>query len=233
MRQRKEARPSTRHKEVYHAASRCQAASLPETSHRLHGLFKVCQVEGQKTGCCFASLGSSPGMVSSGCLKYSGLIALCLEPHGMDHSHPHIRKGTHRDRMAFPFLALALVVLQGPRFRARRLPGKLLHGIAQRFNASIASMGLGIGATLKQDRRGPGQGLQTGGIAVAAAIIPDFCGHPRCKPLSSTGQTAEKLEVLMRQKKVSNDLIVLSNAFHNRQQLFDQSQQEARCASAS
>src|SRR6266704_6101018 len=55
MRQRKLREPSTRHEPVYHAAPRCQAASLPLTVWRLHGLFKACQIEGQKTGACFAS----------------------------------------------------------------------------------------------------------------------------------------------------------------------------------
>ncbi len=47
-------RPSREHEGVYHAASRCQAASLPETSRRLHDLKKACSVEGKKPGA-FAS----------------------------------------------------------------------------------------------------------------------------------------------------------------------------------
>jgi hypothetical protein len=86
--------------------------------------------------------------------------------------------------MAFPFLALALILLQGPWFAERRLPGELLQSIAQRFDAGIAPMRFGIGATLKQDGRGSGQGLQTSGMVVACAIIPDFCQQARRKPLS-------------------------------------------------
>jgi len=40
--------PSSEHEEVYHAASRYQAASLSLTSRRLHGLVKACSVEGKK-----------------------------------------------------------------------------------------------------------------------------------------------------------------------------------------
>jgi len=220
--------PSTWHEKVDHAASRCQAAALSLTSRRLHGRNKVCQVEGQKTGCCFASLGNSLSMGSSGCLKDGGLIALFLEPHRVDHPYPHIRQGTHGDRMAFSFLPLALIVFQCPRFGERRLPGKLLHGIAQRFDAGIAPMRFGIGATLEQDGRGPGQGLQAGWMAIACAIIPDFCQQARRKPLSSPGQTAEKLAVSMRQKKVGDSLVILRTAFNYRQQLFDKRHQEPR-----
>jgi hypothetical protein len=42
--------PSSEHEQVYHAASCCQAASLPLTARRLHDLEKVCSVEGKKTG---------------------------------------------------------------------------------------------------------------------------------------------------------------------------------------
>lgn len=72
---------STWHEEVYHAASRCQAASLPLTARRLHGLTKPCQVERQKTGGCFASLGGLASVFSPGSFKDGGLIGLFLEPH--------------------------------------------------------------------------------------------------------------------------------------------------------
>ncbi len=50
MKERKRGLPSSEHEEVYHAASRCQAASLSLTARRLHGLKKACSVERQKTG---------------------------------------------------------------------------------------------------------------------------------------------------------------------------------------
>jgi ABC-type multidrug transport system fused ATPase/permease subunit len=41
---------SSEHVAVYHAAPRCQAASLSLTSLRLHGRLRVCSVEGKNTG---------------------------------------------------------------------------------------------------------------------------------------------------------------------------------------
>src|SRR5215472_6651707 len=126
MSQRKGRILSTWHEEAYHGASRCQAASLSLTARRLHGLKQVCQVDRQKTGGCFASLGSSLGMCSSGSFKEGGLIALFFDPHGVDHPDPHIRQGAHCDRVAFPLLALASIILRGPSLGVSRLPGKLL-----------------------------------------------------------------------------------------------------------
>src|SRR5712691_5588091 len=105
MNRRKKEKPSSEHEEVYHAASGCQAAALSLTARRLHGLKRVCQVERQKTGCCFASLGSSSGMCSLGSRKYGCLITLFREPHGIDHPDPDIGQGTHSDGVTFPFLA--------------------------------------------------------------------------------------------------------------------------------
>ncbi len=45
---------SLEHAQAYHAASRCQAASLSLTPRRLHGWEKACLVEGKKTGGSFA-----------------------------------------------------------------------------------------------------------------------------------------------------------------------------------
>src|SRR5689334_15266380 len=61
---------SSEHEVVYHAASWCQAASLSLTPRRLHGLKKVCTLEGKKTGS-FAS----QDQVFLRCLK--SVQALC------------------------------------------------------------------------------------------------------------------------------------------------------------
>src|SRR2546430_773835 len=118
MKQQKVRNPSTWHKEVYHAAPRCQAASLSLTSRRLHGLNKACQVEGQKTGCCFASQGSArtawvgtEGLCSAFCVealsrfKGAGLIPLLLVPDGKDNPHPQVGQRAHRLGVTFPFFA--------------------------------------------------------------------------------------------------------------------------------
>ena len=39
----------TEHRAVYHAASWCQAASLPLTPRRLHDQPKACSMQGKKT----------------------------------------------------------------------------------------------------------------------------------------------------------------------------------------
>src|SRR2546427_1226271 len=73
MKPEKRAIPSSEHEQVYHAAVRCQAASLSLTARRLHGLKNACSVEGKKTGG-FASqrkmlLSRSGRMQMSGLLK--------------------------------------------------------------------------------------------------------------------------------------------------------------------
>ncbi len=80
MRGGKRRRPSSEHEEVYHAASRCQAALFSLTSRRLHGLRMPCSVEGKKTGH-FASqrkalLSRFGRMQMSGRLKGGAIIGL-------------------------------------------------------------------------------------------------------------------------------------------------------------
>src|SRR5205807_7215482 len=114
MKQRQGRTPSTWHEEVYHAASRCQAASLSLTARRLHGLKKACQVEGQKTGGCFASQASlSPAGLTAQALgrtfgveplcffKGLGLILLLLIPHGEENPDPQVGQCTYCLRMTF------------------------------------------------------------------------------------------------------------------------------------
>ena len=83
--------------------------------------------------------------------------------------------------------------------------------IAQRFDTTLAPVWLGIGATLKQDRRGATQGLQTGSTLISAGIIADFCKQPWCQAFASSWQTAEDLMVFVAQKKALDFLIIGSN----------------------
>jgi hypothetical protein len=91
MKQRTGGTPFIWHEEVYHAATRCQAASLSLTARHLHGLKRLRQMSRQTTGCCFASqedarlawapnwdLGSAFGMQTLCHLKGAGLITLLL-----------------------------------------------------------------------------------------------------------------------------------------------------------
>src|SRR5438094_1208549 len=156
MKQGKERTPSTWHDEVYHAASRCQAASLSLTARRLHGLKKACQVERQKTGCCFASVGSvSPAWMETSALgsafgveplclfKGLGLILLLLVPHGEENPDPQVGQRTDCLGMTFSLFAKAKVVVLSPGLGLRTLPSKLLQGVAQGFDTRIAAMRLG------------------------------------------------------------------------------------------
>ena len=241
MRQRKLREPSTRHEQVYHAAPRCQAASLPLTAWRWHGLFKACQIEGQKTGGCFASqesartarlevlpLGSGLGVQPLSRCKDAGLIPLFLVPHGKDHPDPHLSQRTHRLGVTFPFLALALRVVLRPGFALRPLPGKLLQGVAQGFDTGIAPVGLRIGAACIGHRRRASQRLQTGAVGRALTIIADLCQQTRSQSLACTGQTAEDLLVLMPQKQARDLLVVGRDLLKQGQQWFDQHLHQAR-----
>src|SRR5437868_4500631 len=141
MKPRKCRKPSTRHEEVYHAAPRCQGKRSGLTAWRLHGLKKACQVEGQKTGTCFASqqyeslipvsAGLSRTRSMSTLCSFKGLrvIAPMFVPDSKDDSDPDIGKGSHGLRVTFSFLAFALIIRSGPRFTLGRLPGKLLQGV--------------------------------------------------------------------------------------------------------
>ncbi len=113
---------------------------------------------------------------------------------------PHIGKRSYRYGMAFAFSALALVVVPGPRFTLCGLPGKLLQGIAQRFDAPQSAMRFGVHPALKQHRRGSSQSLQTTCILVAFAIITDFRQQPWSQALACTRQALKDGVILMGQK---------------------------------
>lgn len=110
------------HEEVYHAASGCQAASLPLTARRLHGEKRACQIERPKTGCRFASWemksaklvaqlsSGTRRMLKPGALKDDWLILLSLEPYGKENAHPHGGKRSYRDTVTFAFCPFALII---------------------------------------------------------------------------------------------------------------------------
>src|SRR5712691_5944265 len=99
--------------------------------------------------------------------------------------------------MTFSFHSLALVVLLGPRFALRRLPGEVMQGLAQGFDTAHSAMRFGVHSALKQHRRGSSQSLQTTCILVALAIIPDFCQQSWSQMLAFTRQALKELMVLM------------------------------------
>src|SRR6266700_2667163 len=229
---------STRHEPVYHAAHGCQAAALYLTATRLRGLFWACQVESQKNAGVLAlverdqhelgPLSRWACMLLLCVLKGGRLIAAVMQPHGKDDPDPHIGKRSNRYRMAFAFCSLALVILHGPRLALRGLPGKLVQRIAQRFDAAQPSMRLGVHPALKQHGRGPGQGLQTGRIDIAGAVVAHFRQQSWRQSLSRSRKTAEDLMVGMGQKKGGELLIVGRNLLEKRHELTDQCQHQAR-----
>ena len=224
--------PSSEHERVYHAASRCQAASLPLTPRRLHDLKKACSVEGKKTGS-FASQARAPlrrsvGMEALSRFKGGRVIGLVLVHHGENDARPHVGKGSDRHRMAFALSSLALIVVGGPALLLGRLPGKLVQGVTQRFDAAQPPVRFSVVAALKEDWRRPGQGLQAPRVGIACALIADFSEQARSKALACSGQTAEDLVVFMPQKKAFDLLIIGGDLLHQRQQLRDQCQHQAR-----
>src|SRR5450631_1718538 len=173
-----------------------------------------------------AALGNSAGMLKLRQLKRRGLITLSTSPHRKDDPDPHIGKCPDSNGVAFAFRSFALIVVFGPRFTLGTLPGKLMQGIAQWFNAPQSTMRFGIHATLIEDRRGSSQCLQTACILVPCAVIANLSQQPWSQVLPSTRQTLKDGMVLMGQKKGVNFLIILSNLLDKGQQLARQDQHQ-------
>ena len=163
-----------------------------------------------------------------GLLKGGGLIALVMHPHGKNDPDPYIGKCTHRHRMALAFSTLALVILHGPWFTLRCLPGELMQAIAQGLDTAQSPVRVGVHPALKEHRRGPRQRLQTTGILIAASIIPDFCQQSWSQTFACTWQALKELMVLMGQKKGVNLFVVLRNLLEQRQQLTHQHPKQTR-----
>jgi len=206
---------STRHEAVYHAAQRCQAASLPLTPLSLRGQKKACRVERQKTGGCFAWWNRrSPqryvrpssrmsSVLALSLLKNSRLILLSFEPDRKENADPDLSECTQSHTVTFSFATFALIVGHGPRFALGALPGKLLQHVAQRFDTGVAPMGFGIVPTFVRDGRRSRQSLQAGRVLVARAIISHFCQQPRSQSFACPRQMAEEGTVSMGQKRRS------------------------------
>ena len=221
MKQRKARTPSRWHEEVYHAASRCQAASLSLTARGYHGLLKACQVERQKTGGCFASRGSlSPAWIETSALgsafgveplclfKGLGLILLLLVAHGEDNPEPQVGQRTDCLAMTFPARAKAKGGVLSPGLGLRTRPRKLLQSVAQGFDTRIATMRLARVAALVGDGRRASPRLQTGRFRRACAISADLGEQARSQSLAGAGQTAEDEVCFRHQKKALNPLII-------------------------
>src|SRR5713101_8711270 len=106
--------------------------------------------------------------------KGRGLIAGLVHPHAIDDAHPDVGQGTDRHTVGLAFCPFALVIGQRPGFLPRRLPGELVQGVAQRLHARKAFVRFGVIAAFKRHGRRSGQGLDTAGIGIAAAILAPF-----------------------------------------------------------
>src|SRR5260370_17288362 len=151
-----------------------------------------------------------------------------MDPHRKDNPRPHIRKCPYGDGMAFPLCSCPLIVVFGPRFTLGSLPGKLMQGVAQRFDAAQPAMSFGIDPTLIEGGGGSYKCLQNTCILIPLTIIPNLSQQSWSQTLPSTRQTLKDLMVLMSQKKGVNLLVILCNLFNEWQQLAHQDQHQAR-----
>ncbi len=172
--------------------------------------------------------GRSSSMLPLRLLKNGSVIALVMHPQSKDDSDPDVGKRSHRNGMAFALRSFALIVLPGPCFTLRRLPGKLLQGIAQRFDTAQSPMRFGVGSTLIQHWRGASQCLQEAFILIARPVFADLCQQSWSQALASSWQAGKEIMVLMSQKKGVNLLVILRNLLNEWQQLAYQHQHQAR-----
>lgn len=143
---------SSEHKEVYHAAPRCQAPALSETSRRLYDRKKVCSDESQITGV-FASqpmwwLDGPFGVGLPGRCKDDRVIARLGSPHAIQKTQPHIGKSPQSHRMTLAFRPFVLIVGVCPGFLGQAGASKLIQCDAQWFETGMAAMRLPKGAAL-------------------------------------------------------------------------------------
>jgi hypothetical protein len=224
--------PSSEHEEVYHAASRRQAASLSLTAGRLHDLVKACSVEGKKTGR-FASqrrglLSGSGSMSKPSLIKRRSLIGALGDPESRENAQPHVGECPNGDRMTFAFFPFSLIVVQCPRFAPGRLPSKQVEGIAQGFQTGRAAVSFLVVATLVEDGSCASQCLKASSVLIARRIISQFCQQPGSQSFSGSGQALKNRMVLVGQKKGLDVLVIGCNLLSQRQQLPDQNQHQAR-----
>src|SRR6266700_7544379 len=232
MNQQKQESPPIEHENLSHVPSRWQTTEPRVPSQQVHKAWAAPKVQAQPSeeGAkkAYRSLSRSAGMGVLSGLKGGSLIGFLLVPQGKNHSHPDIGEGSNGFAMAFALCPFALIVVSGPLLLFGRLPSKLMQGITQGVTTRVAPMRFSVGSALKKDRRGSGQGCQTGAIPIAASVIANFGQQSRSKPLASPRQGAEEPLVFMLQKKGSNLLVVLSNRFNQWQELVHQNHGQTR-----
>jgi len=99
-----------------------------------------------------------------GRFKGRGVIGLLGLPDGIENARLDIGQRPDRDGMALALGLLALVILPGPGFLVRTLPGKLVQGIAPGLDAPQSAMRFLVRPALEEDGRSPSQSLPTGAL---------------------------------------------------------------------
>src|SRR5260370_41810012 len=135
-------------------------------------------------------------------------MAVFVPPRAIDEAHPDVGGGADRHTVGLALRAFALVIGQRPGFLLRRLPGKLLQGVAQGLQARKAFVRFGVIAALEGYWRGSGQGLDARGISIAGAIIAPFGQQTWGQALARTRQRPPQLLIVMAQKKGADGLVV-------------------------
>src|SRR6266567_8424315 len=107
-------------KKVRQGKSKKTAGFLAQESRRAHEQWR---------------LGSAACMLLARLLKHYGLIAGSALPHSKDDAYPHVCQGTNGHAMGLALCPLTLILVFGPAFLSRRLPGKLVENITQRLQA--------------------------------------------------------------------------------------------------
>src|SRR6266568_6701959 len=122
---------ATGHKPVVHTVGwRGRIKTAQVESEQATSQF-VCWARAGQSGSRDAALSSSARMLLLCLLKGGNLITAVVQPHGKDDPGPHIRQSAYRHRVTFAFCPFSLVIGLGPRLTLRRLPSKLMQGVAQ------------------------------------------------------------------------------------------------------
>ena len=219
---------ATGHKPVVHTVGwRGRIKTAQVESEQATSQF-VCWARAGQSGSRDAALSSSARMLLLCLLKGGNLITAVVQPHGKDDPGPHIRQSAYRHRVTFAFCPFSLVIGLGPRLTLRRLPSKLMQGVAQGLDTRQTTVCLGVRPALEEHRRGPSQRLQTAGIPIARTLIANFSQESGSQALACPWQALKQLMVLMGQKKGVNLLVILSNLLDQWQELVHQNQHQAR-----
>src|SRR5205823_1905940 len=123
-----------------------------------HGVIQTCPVEGNKRSQLVSQgktwSGDSAGMKALRLLKGRRLVARSITPERKDDPRPDVGESANSHSVTFAFHTLAVVVLSGPPFLLGTLPSKLMHGVAQRLDARVPTVGFGVLSAFVEDRCG-------------------------------------------------------------------------------